>query len=188
MKLVLDLMSEAEFSSIKALNSLFLFHRTFRLFLEEYPSLLESIEDQLEKFIKDPEQRHKDNSPNLGRLLAFITVSKKFTWKQFIESYVQEQMDRQVFWMINEIPELKNIDTDEKSEVDKHRAEVAFKTGIVGFHITLFFNAFNSLILESSGDKAKSMVSMAADMDKNCGQLADKLQDKLQASCEQIKE
>jgi len=56
----------------------------------------------LESFIKDPEKRVKDDNacPNLGDILIFITLSSKFKIKDALNFYVDEQLDRQVYWMI----------------------------------------------------------------------------------------
>lgn len=63
-------------------------------------------------------------------------------------------MDRQAFWILKEIPELDHEDpknVDKEIILEEARNEVCFKTGLVGFHITLFFHQFNKLIIEKDG-------------------------------------
>lgn len=61
-------------------------------------------------------------------------------------------MDRQVFWILKEIPELDHTNPKYKGKdivVEDTRLEVCFKTSIAGFHITLFFYFLNKLITEA---------------------------------------
>lgn len=75
-------------------------------------------------------------------------------------------MDRQAYWILKEIPELDHTDDKYKGKdvvVEDARLEICFKTGMSGFHITLFFFWLNKMIMESgAGDK---------NMDKLCEQL-----------------
>ncbi len=71
-------------------------------------------------------------------------------------------MDRQVFWILKEIPELDHTDPKNKDKevvVEEARSEVCFKTGISGFHITLFFYYFNKQIMEANGKDVNKLVS-----------------------------
>jgi hypothetical protein len=60
-------------------------------------------------------------------------------------------MDRQAFWILKEIPELDHEDPKYKDKdiiMEEAKNEVCFKTGITGFHLTLFFSEFNKMIIE----------------------------------------
>ena len=60
-------------------------------------------------------------------------------------------MDRQAFWILKEIPELDHTDEKYKGKeiiVEESRSEICFKTGITGFHMTLFFNFLNKIVME----------------------------------------
>ena len=54
------------------------------------------------KNVADPQNRLKfpDKTPNLGDILVFSTLSSKYSYKDIMEAYIEEQLDRQVFWMI----------------------------------------------------------------------------------------
>lgn len=68
-------------------------------------------------------------------------------------------MDRQVYWILKEIPELDHTDPkykDKEMVVEDARSEVCFKTGISGFHITLFFYYLNKMIIEQGGKDLSS--------------------------------
>jgi hypothetical protein len=70
------------------------------------------IDAKIESFIKDPATRHKDKLGSLGDLLSYVSVSQKYTFKDVLPFYLEEQLDRQAFWILKEIPELDP--TDEK--------------------------------------------------------------------------
>lgn len=53
-------------------------------------------------------------------------VSKKYTFDDLIHSYVSEQLDRQVFWILKEIPELGDESKESKISAAK-RAEISYK-------------------------------------------------------------
>lgn len=128
--------------SIQAIRRLVNFVRLFRLLLELYPEIETEIDKKIEAFISDEKNRVKDNCSSLGDFLAMVTVSKKYKFMDVLPNYLEEQMDRQAFWILREIPELDHEDEKYKNKeavVEEARAEVCFKMGISGYHITLFF-------------------------------------------------
>jgi len=127
------------------------FIRLFHLLIELHPEIGEEIDARIEQFINEPEKRHKDITGSLGDLLAFVTVSKKYKFTDILPAYLEEQMDRQAFWILKEIPELDHTDDKYKDKeiiVEEARSEICFKTGIAGFHITLFFHNLNKMVVE----------------------------------------
>jgi len=70
------------------------FIRVFRLLLELYPEVIEEADAKIEKFIKDPEFRHKDHTGSLGDLLSLVTISQKYKIEDILPAYLEEQMDR----------------------------------------------------------------------------------------------
>ena len=89
--------------------------------------------------MKNPEERHKDNTASLGDMLAYLIVSSKFEWKQFVEAYLQESLDRHIFWLFKDVPELEKIEEEKAGEkigevdLDDNKLEAGFKGGIVSF-------------------------------------------------------
>lgn len=154
---VADLIKEKRHVSILAIRRLVNFIRLFRLLLDLYPEVIEESDKKIESFISDPAKRHKDFTPSLGDLLSLVTISQKYKFDDILPHYLEEQLDRQVFWFLKEIPELDH--TDEKYAgknliVEEARSEICFKTGMSGFHITLFFYFFNKMVMEkNSGEK-----------------------------------
>jgi hypothetical protein len=124
-----------------------------------YPEVETTIDEQLEKFIKNPEMRTKDHFSSLGDLLIFSIVSTKFTFKDILDHYLEEQLDRQAFWIIRSIPELDHTDPLYKGKqvlMETQRNETCFKTGMVGFHMTCTINVLaNALATEFNNDLSK---------------------------------
>jgi hypothetical protein len=84
------------------------------------------VESTLENFISNEKARHKDTTPNLGIILNLLYVSRKTQFHDVIMAYAQEQLDRQVFWLLKEIPELG----DEKLKgkiLPEQRVRISFK-------------------------------------------------------------
>jgi hypothetical protein len=60
----------------------------------------------IKTFIESPEKRHKDHTPSLGDLLVYVLLSDKYKIADILQLYTEEQLDRQVFWILLKIPEL----------------------------------------------------------------------------------
>lgn len=143
---LVDLVDLKRVISTVSIRRLVNFLRLFRLLMQMHPEVEQSIDAQLEKFIKSPELRIKDHFPSLGDLLAFVTVSNKFKFDQMKDGYLEEQLDRQAFCIIRSIPELDHTDPKNKGKttlMEAHRNETCFKTGLTGFHMTLTVDIIN---------------------------------------------
>lgn len=95
-------------------------------------------------------------------------------------------MDRQAFWILKEIPELDHTDEKYKDKdvvVEEARTEICFKTGISGFHITLFFFYLNKMIIEATDNGKKNMTKFTAKLDSNFGCIDPKSENLFQKKC-----
>ena len=143
--LVTEITSENVINSSRSLKILIHIYRVILLLAEKYPGILEEFENSVEKFIEDKNTRHKDITSSLGDLLVYVTISKKNTIEKLLPAYMEEQMDRQIFWILQAIPELEDL--IESSKIDDVRAKVCFKSFTVGAQILLFFVYFNKKII-----------------------------------------
>lgn len=169
---VADLIQEVRHVSILAIRRLMNFIRLFRLLIEKYPEVQEEIDRKIEQFIKEPEKRHKDHMGSLGDLLSYVSVSQKYSISDIMPFYLEEQMDRQAFWILKEIPELDHTDEKYKDKdvvVEEARTEICFKTGMSGFHITLFFFHLNKMIIEAAENGKKNMPKFCQRLDSHFG-------------------
>lgn len=178
--LILNIMQQKEHSSLKAIRMLTNLHRLFLVLLEEFPNLNKIIDEKLEKFIKDEHYRIKDSLPSLGDMLSMITVSTKFMWKDIVTAYLGEQMDRQVFWILKDVPELEKDDPN----IDEERIDVTYKSGEVGFAITMFYSFFIGKILKQDANCLSNILKYE---DESYGRMPSTSETMLQKECEEIR-
>lgn len=168
-----------------AIRRLINFFRVFSMTIKLYPEVSEQINQRLESFIKDPKARHKDITPSLGDILVYAIVSDKYTLEEVLNLYLEEQLDRQIFWIVEKIPELDHTNYTHKNKniiVEENRSEVCFKTGLTGFHLTLI--AFELAALFSRYGK---LSSFDADVDSNFGCLPSQVENSFQQKIKSIK-
>jgi hypothetical protein len=146
---LVDMVSENTHISLVAIRRLWNFIRLFRLLIELKPESEDIINEKLLQFKNHPEKRVKDFCSSLGDILSFATISSKFSLEDVLDAYLEEQLDRQAFWIIRQIPELDHTDDKFKGKeviLEESRNEVCFKTGLTGFHITMIFYTICDLI------------------------------------------
>ena len=139
----------------------------------------------------------------MGDLLAFCLVSPDFKISDILLEYLDESLDRQVLWMLRDVPELgelppledetggkasniekKSIETSSskaEAQMDAKRDEVAFKTNITSNHVLLFF-----CMVERRLFSPDRLGELSDSLDKNFGQLPEKVEAELQRECENI--
>jgi len=166
-KICLDIIRESVHNSSRALEILIYVYRVMLLLIETFPEIKTEANKRIDEFIKHPEKRIKDNTPSLGDLLVYLTISDK-NIEDLLPSYIDEQMDRQIFWILQEIPQFEAL--IDKSEVDNERAKICYKCGIVGQQILLFYYYFMNYIVYS---ECPSLKKFAEKLDKNFGCLTE---------------
>jgi hypothetical protein len=173
--------------SLVAIRRLVNFIRLFKLLIELKPEVDDMVNKKLQTFKDEPEKRVKDHCSALGDILSYATISSKFKLQEILDGYLEEQLDRQAFWIIRQIPELDHTDDKFKGKeviLEESRNEVCFKTGMVGFHITLIFHTICSLVENTFENNHKKMCE---DLDDNFGCLSTDLENQLQAQFKAIK-
>ena len=176
----LNIISEKVHNSSRAIEILIYVYRVMLLLEESFPEIKTEANKILDEFIKNPEQRIKDKTPSLGDLLVMLSISDK-KFEQLLPSYVGEQMDRQIFWILQEIPEFENLINS--SEVDDIRAKICFKCGITGQQLLLFYYYFMNKVIYSECD---SLEKFAEKLDKNFCCLTETEIDKIRMGINQI--
>ena len=157
----LNIMSERVHNSSRAIEILIYVYRILIILAQEYPEFKAEANKNLEEFIKNPEQRIKDKTPSLGDLLVMLSISDHKI-EELLPAYISEQMDRQIFWILQEIPEFEKLINS--AEVDDIRAKVCFKCGITGQQLLLFYYYFLNKVVYSECD---SLDKFAEKLDKN---------------------
>lgn len=155
---IADMMKENRHISIVAIRRLMNFIRIFKWFIQKDPTIQTIIDKKMESFKTQKESRNKisqdgqgdsntyniegdyKNTPNLGDLLVFSIMSNGVGFRDIVNEYVDEQLDRQVLWWVKALPEIDFTDPKNKSKVDeKKRLEVTFELGKTGYYLNLFF-------------------------------------------------
>ena len=166
---ITDVMSEKTVLSCKALKILIYIYRIILMLMKVYPQVCDEIEKNVFNFINDKNSRVKDQTPSLGDLLCYITLSKKFKLEDLLIPYIEEQLDRQIFWIIQLLPELETLITS--SEIDDVKSKVCFKAGIVGNQILLFYSYFIKKILFKD---VNSFEDICMRLDSNYGNISER--------------
>ena len=104
--IIFHLMDEQKHASIRIIRLFIQIHSIFLFCLREFPELVGEIEKHITKFIKEENLRNKENQPNLGCILAFLTAIDSIKFSDVAEHYFSEQLDRQVLWILKAVPEL----------------------------------------------------------------------------------
>jgi len=157
----LNIISEKVHNSSRAIEILMYIYRILIMLSKKFPEFKNDANKNLEEFIKNPEQRIKDKTPSLGDLLVMLSISDHKI-EELLPSYISEQMDRQIFWILQQLPEFESLINSK--EVDDIRAKVCFKCGITGQQLLLFYYYFLKKIVYSECD---SLDKFAEKLDKN---------------------
>lgn len=173
------LMNEKRHASIRILKIFLHVHYLYLTFLAEYKPLTEEIDKQISEFNKDEAKRHKDVIPSLGAFQTNFLVK----WERLddsLKAIQQEQLDRQVFWLLKNIPELK----DQNEEISEERAMITFKSQQTSYQILLFWVMMSRFF----STNFKTVENLLKVYETNLGRLTDKLENEIQANCKKILE
>ena len=113
---MVEMANERKHISILAIRRLINFIRLFRLAIELVPEVQGIINEKLRVFKDEEASRTKDHTPSLGDILAMMLVSDRYSFREFLDAYLEEQLDRQAFWILRVIPELDHTDPKYKNK------------------------------------------------------------------------
>ena len=151
----------------RAIEILLYIYRVLILLVQKYPEIKKEVEEKLENFIKNPEERIKEKTPSLGDILVMLCVSDHKI-EELLPCYISEQMDRQIFWILTKIPELEKL--IDSNEIDEVRDKICFQAGIISQQLLLFYYYFLKKVVYNSCD---SLDKFAKKLDDNFGSLSD---------------
>jgi len=117
------------FDSIKALEGYMGFHHLLLAFAMKYPQLIEIANEKIRTFCKNESVRDKENTPDIGELIIYLSISK-YSWKQFFPAFARELFDRNVRWILSKYPGLRDLEGDNlRSCIRMTQSFLATKTG-----------------------------------------------------------
>eukprot|EP00026_Physarum_polycephalum_P005749 Phypoly_transcript_05787.p1 GENE.Phypoly_transcript_05787~~Phypoly_transcript_05787.p1 ORF type:complete len:549 (+),score=109.53 Phypoly_transcript_05787:167-1813(+) len=176
---VVQFMNGTTHTSERALHGYFAFHRLFIWASTTY-KLLPTIDDKLKTFVSDPKQRLKQNTPNLGDWLTYLTVSPDARWENVCVTFVRETFLRNVMWVLKDAPALANL---ADAGVDKVRAQETFRLTQVSRDLT----AFQVLFLDIARPKELPLQKVAERYDANNGLPTEDMEAQMSAAVKRIK-
>ena len=113
--LVVQMMDLQTHTSLKALRMFLYLCRAFLLLLENHPDQLQALNARITSFKASEENRTKDHCSSMGDLLAFCLVSPAYQIPDILTAYLDESLDRQVLWMLRDVPELGELPPEDAS-------------------------------------------------------------------------
>lgn len=123
----------------KFINGYFAIYRLLTCYAEDDSKITEYCDRSLSQFMSSVDRRSKQYCANLGELLIYLLVSKKYTWKDIATVFQEECDARNVFWYIagtytsrGKYPELKD------TTVLKDRAKKVFDATPISRTLVMF--------------------------------------------------
>ena len=145
-------------------------YRSFRAMLDYYPEAQQKLEEQINKYINEPNHRIKENTPNLKDLLTCVLMSEqKNIFEKIKLPYIEEAMDRNIFWSLQALPELEELINS--SSIDDIRAKVCFNAKITSNRIFLLYSQLYDLLFLKNSLGTKEFNEK---LDSNYGTLSEK--------------
>ena len=129
--MVVDMMKDNVYASVKALNGFCEFHYLLLQFINWYPEIIEIADQKIEYFITNFRYVNKLNFHSLGEFIILLLVSKKFKWNDIKHNFMKESEARNIRWILKQIP-------DFETENDVEILNQVFEIVNVGKKLNLF--------------------------------------------------
>ncbi|KAK9867221.1 hypothetical protein WJX84_008701, partial [Apatococcus fuscideae] len=152
---VLLLMDKGVAASDRALTSYCMLHRLSLALVEDF-KLLPAVLTRLDRFQKAPASRVKAQTPNLGWLIALLslTPATRHSWRSLGTLVMEEQLDRQILWICQQNPQLQDAldrPPDAEPRADVNLVAESFEACKLGLRLVAFHVAFLKLIARPAG-------------------------------------
>jgi len=100
-------------ASEKALLGYCSFHHMLLGLASRHPCMAQVAEDKLRNFLRAENGRHKSQTPDLGQLLVYVTLSEGLNWQDVAWAVVEESSVRSVLWLLRDTPRLESPNTSD---------------------------------------------------------------------------
>jgi ubiquitin-protein ligase len=100
--LVVEIMNAANniTANDKFVDGYFAVVRLLHALRRRHRDIARVADERIQRFIENPQQRTKAQTPNLGEFLLLLIVSSRFAWADVAEAFVAECDARCVFWYV----------------------------------------------------------------------------------------
>lgn len=139
---ILRMVDQKQNPCVDVVRQIVYFHSLMLLFAKEYPSIIDDLDKEIETFLENKENRVKKKVSNIGLILVYTLFSEKYSFEDVIQAYFEEQLDRQVFWILIKIPELDDSKNYGNVVLDDNRVEITFMSQIISYLLVIFFHDY----------------------------------------------
>lgn len=98
--LVVEVMNAGATANDRFIDGYFAFFRILRQFASDVPAAAAYADAAIASFKSAADKRVKTAVPNLGEFLVLLLVSKKYSWADICNEFVEECDSRAVFWYV----------------------------------------------------------------------------------------
>ena len=106
--MVVRIMEGSAHESMVSLQSYVYFYHLLLAFAQKYPEIQDAVDERARLFLSGEDGRSKRVCPNLGELVASLSIST-VNWSDILLTYLEENFDRNVKWVIKAYPELVDV-------------------------------------------------------------------------------
>lgn len=132
--LIADMINpKINYMQVKSLQILIQVYRSFRILLQSEPELQSKLNTIIDDFIQNPIKRIKDNSSSLGDILFFTCFTSGYKLNELINPYMDESLDRSIYWSLSLIPDLDEILKSTEGDIEDSKLKALYKAGSSGF-------------------------------------------------------
>lgn len=107
--LIVEMMKGQTHISLKALEGFTQLFRTWYYLAESDTEIRIVADSIINDFISKSQYRHKRVTPNLGKLLMLVCISRQYSWEQIQNAYFDESRDRNILWILRACPDIISI-------------------------------------------------------------------------------
>jgi len=111
------------------------FHHLLLALNEKFPAVAELAQKRVDNFIHKDSARHKNETPDLGKLLVMASLCPNLDWKKFMNIMFKESCRRRVLWYLKTSGNLANIDIEDDVYCQKVFEETEVSRGVVAFQV-----------------------------------------------------
>ncbi|XP_059149626.1 uncharacterized protein LOC131936587 [Physella acuta] len=135
---VVEFSKGTQHTSDNHLNGYFALHRLLLWAIDTYPALQDKIEEQIQDYVENENNRTKDKVPYIAEWLMLVPGSVKYKWQDVADAYLSESWKRNVMWYVKDDEKLGYLDTEKDYRIretfrltDVGRKHLAFQASFI---------------------------------------------------------
>ena len=125
------------------------FHHLLLSAAAKWPAIRHEADRRVNAFLSNEEGRHKTATPDLGRLLVALTLSRR-GWTELRYLFLREMLARNVLWVLRKKPWLEAT-APPRAPSAAVRAEHTFEASLTSIRLVAFQISFLNLVGRPAG-------------------------------------